>query len=107
MRGLLVVAVAEEVTPVTATAAVVLVVISMAALVPAMIICGFCEEPKPGPSPSTRPGVDEGVNGRQSTDGRIPIADTVPASAPGPTLHPTGVSVFDKQPRPTGAMCFR
>lgn len=106
MRGLLAVAAAEEVTPATATATVVLAAVSMAVIVPAIIICGLCEEPKPRPPPSKRPGVYEGVSGKQSTaSSSIPIADTVPAPAPGPTLHPTEASVFDSQPRPTGAMC--
>lgn len=107
MRALLAISSVDEVSPATATTAVVLAIVSIAVLVPAMIICGMCEESKPHAAPVKNPVLNhnQGVSGKQSTaSSGIPIAAAAHVPAPDVTLHQPQASAFDQQPRPTGAM---
>lgn len=107
MRALLAISSVDEVSPATATTAVVLAIVSMAVLVPAMIICGICEESKPHAAPTKNPVLNhnQGVSGKQSTaSSGIPTAAAAHVTAPDATLHQPQASAFDQQPRPTGAM---
>ena len=97
----------EDVTPATTLTAVVLVVASVVVLLPALVICGMCEESTPAP-PSRVAGTQHGGNGQQATaSSSIPVAVAPQAAAAGPTLHETEASAFDQQPRQTGVRGFR
>lgn len=97
----------EEVTPATTLTAFVLVVASVVVLLPALIICGICEESRPAAPPSRAAGNHHGGSGQQVTaSSSIPVAVAPPATAAGPTLHETEASAFDQQPRQTGMRGF-
>lgn len=107
MRDILAVLTAADLpatsSTVPAITAAVLIVASILVLVPAIMICGFCEESKPVPGPVTEPVADPAVSGKQSTaSSSIPIP--VAAPAVDPTIHPPEPSVFDENPRSTGVI---